>query len=154
MLVVTVTDTAAVHHTRGMTMKPTISAVFGAAVTVAVLVGCTTGTAEKVPTGADLKGTWDQTGFGYELGKAATWEDQTVVIEGAEGQGFGGFKEYLEGEGLKREIINGVVGVDGEILIVDEDGIFEGRLVDGKIVGRYAETGAEHGAINVELVRK
>ena len=136
-------------------MKPNISVVFGVALlTAALLVGCTSGTSEKVPTGADLKGTWDQTGFGYESGRAVTWEDQTVVIEAADGQGFGGFKEYLDGAESKREIFNGVVGLNGEILIVDEDGIFEGRLVDGKIRGQYAETGEDHGAINVELSRK
>jgi hypothetical protein len=125
------------------------------AITVGVLAGCATGTSAEVPTGEDLKGTWDQTGAGYEQGRPVTWEDQTLVIEEAKGQGFVGYKEYTrEGEGPQREILNGVIGIDGEIVIVDEDGIFEGVLVDGKIQGQYVETGEDHGAINVELTRK
>lgn len=136
-------------------MKSMISAAVGVAVTIGVLAGCATGTSEKVPTGGDLKGTWDQTGAGFEQGRYVTWQDQTLVIENAEGQGFSGFKEYTrDGEEPQKEIVNGVVGVDGEILIVDEDGIFDGRLVDGKILGQYVETGKDHGAINVELTRK
>lgn len=136
-------------------MKSLVSAALGVAITVGLLAGCATGTSEKVPTGQDLLGTWDQKGAGYEQGRYVTWEDQTLVVEEAEGQGFVGFKEYTrDGEEPQKEIVNGVVGVDGEILIVDEDGIFEGALVDGKILGQYVETGSDHGAINVELTRE
>lgn len=109
----------------------------------------------SVPTGADLRGTWTQNGAGYENGVPVTWENQTVVIDEADGQGFAGFKEYTrEGEPPQREIVNGVIGPDGNILIVDEDGRFEGRLVDGTLRGQYAEIGDDPGAINVELSRK
>lgn len=134
-------------------MKPMLTVAVGAVVTGCVLAGC--GTADKAPTGEDLKGTWAQTGEGYEMGRHVTWEDQTLVIEEAKGQGFVGFKEYTrDGEEPQKEVVNGVVGVDGGILIVDEDGVFEGSLVDGKILGQYVETGRDHGAVNVELTRK
>lgn len=136
-------------------MKPMISAAVGAAVTVIVLAGCATSTSATVPTGADLQGTWAQSGAGFERGRHVTWNDQTLVIEGADGPGFVGFKEYTrEGEEPQKEIVNGVVGVGGEIRIVDEDGFFEGRMVDGKILGQYVEIGDDHAAINVELTRK
>ena len=109
----------------------------------------------QVPKGEDLKGTWSQTGAGYENGRPVTWENQTVVIEMAYGQGFTGFKEYeWESEGMQREVVNGVIGVNGDVLIVDDDGTFEGRLVDGKLQGQYAEVGDDAAAINVELTRK
>lgn len=136
-------------------MKPMFFAAVCAA--VSVLAGCApdSNTTTKVPTGADLKGTWDQTGSGYERGRPVVWKDQTLVIEEAEGQGFGGFKEYhREGEEPQKEIVNGVVGFNGEIVMVDEDGFFEGRLVDGKILGQYVESGEDHGAINVVLSRE
>ena len=40
-----------------------------------------------------------------------------------------------------------------DILIVDEDGLFEGRLVDGRMQGQYAEIGDDATAINLELSR-
>ena len=133
----------------------TILAAVGAAVTVSVLAGCAGDTSADVPTGADLEGSWDQTGVGYEMGSPVTWTEQTLVIEEAEGQGFGGFKEYTpDGEEPQKEIVSGVVGVDGEIKMVDEDGFFEGRMVEGKILGLYVESGADNGAVNVELSRE
>ncbi|MBE35137.1 MAG: hypothetical protein CMI16_06235 [Opitutaceae bacterium] len=78
-----------------------------------------------------------------------------MVIEEASGQGFTGFKEYArEGEQPQMETVNGVIGVNGNILIVDDDGKFEGRLVDGKLQGQYAEVGDDAAAINVVLTRK
>jgi hypothetical protein len=127
-----------------------------AATAAAVLLtpGCAAGGTAEAPTGAELEGTWVQNGAGFEKGVPVTWNDQKVVIEKADGQGFTGYKEYTrEGEPPQREIINGVVGTDGRILITDEDGLFDGRLSDGKITGQYAETGDDAGAINVELVR-
>lgn len=38
--------------------------------------------------------------------------------------------------------------------MLDEDGFIEGRRIDGKSLGQYVESGADHGAINVELSRK
>jgi len=55
---------------------------------------------------------------------------------------------------MQREVVNGVIGVNGDVLIVDDDGTFEGRLVDGKLQGQYAEVGDDAAAINVELTRK
>ena len=74
----------------------------------------------------------------------------------SEGQGFGGFKEYHnEGEDPQKEIVNGAVGFDGDIRIVDEDGFFTGRLVDGKILGQYIEVKkGESQVLNVELARQ
>lgn len=139
-------------------MKPTIRttlAAVGAAAAIAAVAGCSSNPTATAPTGADLKGTWTQSGTGYENGVPVTWEGQTVVIEQAQGQGFTGFKEYTpEGGQPQKEVVNGVIGVDGAVLIVDEDGRFEGRLTDGKLQGQYAETSAEDAtAMNVEMTR-
>lgn len=134
-----------------------MSTILGAAVTAALVTiatGCQTDSADSVPTGAELIGTWAQNGVGYEQGEPATWVDQTVVIESADGQGFTGYKEYTpEGDVAKQEIVNGVIGADGEIIIADEDGFFRGRLDDEAIIGQYVEAGADHGAMNIELTR-
>ncbi len=139
-------------------MRRTISTAFaavGAAALVITLAACGSDSSVQVPTGEDLKGTWAQSGAGYERGAPVTWENQTVVIEEADGQGFAGYKEYTQkGEQPKKEDVNGVVGPDGNVLIVDEDGTFRGRLVDGKLTGQYAEVGEDAAAINVELARK
>lgn len=130
-------------------------AVLGVAVAVAATAGCSGSSATKIPTGAELKGTWSQSGSGYGMGVPDIWQDVTVVVTEADGQAFTGFKEHAErDQAPKKETVNGVVGVDGDILITDEDGIFRGRLVDGKIVGQYAEVGPDNAALNVELVRK
>lgn len=146
-------------------MKHTISPVVcvgAAAAIVAVAAGCgadTSTSSTTVPTGADLKGTWVQDGDGYERGERVTPENQmaraTVVIAEADGQGFTGYKEYTDpGEPPTKEMLYGVVGVDGDILITDEDGYFTGRLVDGKIRGQYAEIGNDPAALNMELSRQ
>lgn len=136
-------------------MMRTICTGLCAALAVGVLAGCATSTSTKVPTGADLKGTWAQTGTGYEKGSPVTWRDQTLVIEEAEGPGFTGFKEYTpDGGQPQKESVNGVVGADGDIRMADEDGSFLGRLVDGKILGQYVEVGDDAAAINVELTRR
>jgi len=101
-----------------------MSTILSAAVTAALVTiatGCQTDSADSVPTGAELIGTWAQNGVGYEQGEPATWVDQTVVIESADGQGFTGYKEYTsEGDVAQQEIVNGVIGADGEIIIADE----------------------------------
>ena len=136
-------------------MKRTILGAVGAAAVICVAVGCGPDTSARVPTGAELRGTWNQAGAGYENGEPVTWENQTVVIDEADGQGFAGFKEYTrEGEAPQKEVVNGVIGLNGDILIVDEDGRFDGRLIDGKIQGQYAEIGDDATAINLELSRK
>jgi hypothetical protein len=127
----------------------------GAATTIVAVAGCGAESSESVPTGADLTGTWIQSGAGYEQGAPVVWENQTLVIESADGQGFTGFKEYTrEGEQPQREAVNGVIGLDGNILIVDGDGRFDGRLTDGKLQGQYGESGADAAAINVEISRQ
>ena len=126
---------------------------------IAVASGCSADPSTKVPNGADLKGTWIQEGDGYERGIRVTPDNKgfeaTMVIAEADGQGFTGYKEHTDpGEKPQREILHGVVGLDGDILITDEDGQFTGKLVDGKIRGQYAETGRDAAAINVELSRQ
>lgn len=124
--------------------------------TVGAIAGCAADSAAKVPAAKDLIGEWAQTGAGYEEGAHVTWSNQMLVIEEAEGQAFVGFKEYTnEGEAPQKEVVNGAVGVDGDIRIADEDGFFAGRLVDGKILGQYVEvTKGESQVLNVELTRK
>jgi hypothetical protein len=137
-------------------MKLQIPTVFLALLAIGVVSGCGVEKSATVPAAKDLIGTWDQTGAGFEEGKPVTWKDQKLVVEKAEGQGFAGFKEYdNEGEDPRKELVNGAVGVDGDIRIVDEDGFFVGRLVDGKIRGQYVEVKkGESQVLNVELVRK
>lgn len=133
-------------------LRRTFTVVCAAAV-ILIVASCSS---VQVPTGEALKGTWIQTGAGYEKGRPVTWENQTVVIEKAKGQGFAGFKKYKrEGEQPQRESVNGVIGLNGDVLIVDEDGTFKGRFVGGKkLQGQYAEIGDDAAAINVELTRK
>ena len=133
-------------------MKLTIAALLIAA----AITACGAETVTKVPAAKDLIGIWSQNGAGYEEGKPVTWKDQTLVVEAAEGQAFVGFKEYEnEGEDPQKEIVNGAVWVDGDIRIVDEDGFFTGRLVDGKILGQYIEVKkGESQVLNVELARQ
>lgn len=142
-------------------MKPTISAFtcVSVAAVIAAASGCSTKPSTKVPTGADLKGTWIQAGDGYERGVRVTPENKgfeaTVVIADADGQGFTGYKEHTDpGEKPQKETLHGVIGLDGDILITDEDGFFTGKLVDGKIRGQYAETGKDAAAMNMELSRQ
>lgn len=143
-------------------MKHTVSTfacVGVASAIIAVASGCNAGSSTKVPTGADLKGTWTQSGDGYERGVRVTPENQgftaTVVIAEADGQGFTGYKEHTDpGEKPQKEVLHGVVGLDGDILITDEDGFFTGKLIDGKIRGQYAEIGKDAAAINLELSRQ
>lgn len=147
-------------------MKNTISALACAGAASAIIAlsgalsGCnSTAPSTKVPTGADLKGTWIQAGDGYERGARVTPENKgfeaTVVIAEADGQGFTGYKELADpGEMPRKETLHGVIGLDGDILITDEDGFFTGKFVDGKIRGQYAEIGKDAAAINVELSRQ
>jgi hypothetical protein len=137
-------------------MKLLISTALAALLTVGGLSGCSADTSAKVPAAKELVGTWAQKAAGYEEGEPVVWKDQTLVIEKSEGQGFGGFKDYHnEGEDPQKEIVNGAVGVDGDIRIVDEDGFFTGRLVDGKILGQYIEVKkGESQVLNVELARQ
>lgn len=136
-------------------MKLLVPTALAALLTAGALSGCAADTAAKVPAAEDLIGTWAQTGAGFEEGKPVTWKDQTLVVETAEGQGFTGFKEYdNEGEDPQKEIVNGAVGVNGDIRIADGDGVFVGRLVDGKILGQYFEVKqGESQVLNVELAR-
>jgi len=137
-------------------MKLLISTAVAALVTAGAVSGCQSDNSAKVPAAKDLIGTWAQTGAGYEEGKPVTWQDDKLVVETTEGQGFTGFKEYQnEGEDPQKEIVNGAVGINGDIRIVDEDGFFVGRLVDGKILGQYVEIAkGESQVLNVELVRQ
>ena len=139
-------------------MRPKRAAALTAAAAAAFLMiaaGCTTDAPSSAPTGAELIGTWEQSGAGFERGTSVAWVDQVVVIESADGQGFAGFKEYTPvGEAPQKETVNGVIATNGDILITDEDGVFRGRLEDGTIIGQYAETGDDAAAINVELIRQ
>lgn len=130
----------------------TVVAVFGA---MAGAAGCGADNSTRVPAADDLRGAWTQSGVGYEQGQRVTWDNQKVVIEAVDGQSFTGFKEYTrEGEATQKEIINGVIGFDGDIMMTDEDGFFEGRLIDGKVKGHYAEVGDDAAAIIVELSKQ
>jgi hypothetical protein len=121
---------------------------------LALTIWLTSCSSVRVPAGADLKGTWAQTGTGFEGGRPVKWV-QTVVIEKSDGQGFAGFKRYSQHGGpVQKEPINGVIGLDGHILFVDDDGTFQGRLIKGKLQGQYAEVGKDPAAVNLTLQRK
>jgi hypothetical protein len=121
---------------------------------IALVISLASCASMQVPTGDDLKGTWAQTGGGFERGRSVKWS-QTVVIEKADGQGFAGFKKYSQNGGpTQQEAINGVVGVDGHVLFVDDDGMFQGRFINGMIMGQYAEVGKDATAVNLVLKRQ
>lgn len=126
-----------------------------AAASITIAAGCG-GDSAQVPTGADMKGKWAQAGTGFEKGAPITWDTRdAVVIDKAEGQSFGGYKQYTPPGGTpQRETVNGVIAPDGDILITDEDGFFEGTYADGVITGQYAETGADNAALNVTLTKQ
>jgi hypothetical protein len=121
---------------------------------VALVISLASCASLQVPAGENLKGTWAQTGAGFERGRPVNWV-QTVVIEKADGQGFAGFKKYSQDGGpVQQEVINGVIGVDGHVLFVDDDGMFQGRLINGRIMGQYAEVGKDATAVNLVLTRQ
>jgi hypothetical protein len=120
---------------------------------ITLMISLTSCSSVPVPAGADLQGTWAQTGAGFERGRSVNWA-QKVVIDKADGQGFAGFKQYSQDGGpTHRESINGVIGLDGHILFVDDDGTFQGRLFKGKLQGQYAEVGKDPAAVNLTLQR-
>ena len=84
-------------------MNALIRSTLVAAVAVVAAAGCAKETSTAIPTGTDLKGTWAQNGFGYEMGKPVTWKDQTLVIEKAEVPGSPASGEYnREGSGPQK----------------------------------------------------
>ena len=127
-----------------------------ALLTVGAVSGCTAENSAKTPAAKDLIGTWSVTTAGFEAGKHEGAKSQWVV-EAAEGQAFVGFKEYQDpGEDPQKEVLNGAVGVDGDIRIADSDGFFTGRMTDGKILGQYIEAkdAADSAVLNVEMSRQ
>lgn len=127
-----------------------------ALLTIGAVSGCAADTSAKIPAAKDLIGTWSVTQAGFEAGKYESGNSQWVV-EAAEGQAFVGFKEYQDpGEDPQKEVLNGAIGVDGDIRIADSDGFFAGRMKDGKIIGQYIEAkdAADSTVLNVELSRK
>jgi len=56
---------------------------------------------------------------------------RAIQLDKSDGQGLAGFKDYTRKGKQQKEAVNGVIGLDGNVLIVDEDGTFQGRLVDG-----------------------
>ncbi len=133
----------------------TALAVTCAAALITVAAGCGSSSSAEVPTGADMKGTWTSTGSGYEDGKAVTWQSSTIIIDKAVGQAFSGNQKYTASRGVVlREPIQGVIAPDGDILIIEEDGFYEGTLENGVFTGQYAEMGDEPTAVNVTMTKK
>jgi hypothetical protein len=133
----------------------TALAVTCAAALITVAAGCGSSSSAEVPTGADMKGTWTSTGSGYENGKAVTWQSSTIIIDKAVGQAFSGNEKYTASGGVVfKEPIQGVIAPDGDILIVEEDGFYEGTLENGVFTGQDAEIGDEPTAMNVTLTKK
>lgn len=133
----------------------TALAVTCAAALITVAAGCGSSSSAEVPTGADMKGTWTSTGSGYENGKAVTWQSSTIIIDKAVGQAFSGNEKYTASGGVVfKEPIQGVIAPDGDILIIEEDGFYEGTLENGVFTGQYAEIGDEPTAMNVTMTKK
>ena len=122
---------------------------------LSTVVGCGSSPAE-IPAGEDLKGTWDQTGAGFEGGVPSIWEDQILVITTAVDQGFAGYKEYTKGDGKTvQETINSVISPTGVILITDRNGYFWGTLPNGVISGQDAGAVEDDStAMNMVLTRQ
>lgn len=132
------------------------TAALAALLTVGAVSGCAADNSAKIPAAKDLIGTWSVTTAGFEAGKHEGSQSQWVV-EAAEGQAFVGFKEYQDpGEDPQKEVLNGAVGVDGDIRIADSDGFFTGRMTDGKILGQYIEAkdAADSAVLNIEMSRQ
>lgn len=133
----------------------TALAVTCAAALITVAAGCGSSSSAEVPTGADMKGTWTSTGSGYQDGKVETWVRGTIIIDKAVGQAFSGNEKYTASGGVVvSETIQGVIAPDGDILIVEEDGFYEGTLENGVFTGQYAEMGDEPTAANVTMTKK
>ena len=129
-------------------------AALGAAATMAVAAGCGSDSG-SVPTGEDMKGAYTSAGTGYEQGKALSWTGATMVIDMANGQAFAGTKSYVDGEGNKQSYaVNGVIDAEGDILITEPDGFFEGTYADGVITGQYAEVGDTAQAVNATFTKR
>jgi len=59
-------------------------------------------------------------GVGYERGVRVTSENQTMVIEAAEGQTFTRFKDYTrDGEQPQQEVVNGSFGDDAAAINIE-----------------------------------
>jgi len=103
-----------------------------------------------------MKGSWAQAGSGFEKRAPITWNDRdAMVIDKADGRAFSGYQQYTPPGGTpQREVVNGVIAPDGDILVTDEDGFFEGTYSDGMITRQYAETGADNSAVNVTFTKK
>ncbi len=133
----------------------TALAVTCAAALITVAAGCGSSSSAEVPTGADMKGTWTSMYSGYAVGKAVTWPPSTIIIDKAVGQAFSGNEKYTTSGGVVfREPTQGVIAPDGDILIIQEDGFYEGTLENGVFTGQYAEIGDEPVAMNVTLTKK
>ena len=140
------------------TLLASVAALAAAAsITIAAGCGSSSDTAE-VPTGADMKGTWVQTATGYDNGKLDSWKGDAagnIVFDKASGQSFTGYKTYTPPEGgAVKETMQGVIAPDGDILITDQDGFYEGTLENGTFTGQYAESGSDATALNVTWTKK
>lgn len=139
------------------TLLTTVAAL-AAAASITIAAGCGSSDSASVPTGADMKGTWVQAATGYDNGKLNSWKGDAagnIVFDKADGQSFAGYKTYTPPEGgAVKETMQGVIAPDGEILITDGDGFYEGTLANGTFTGQYAESGADATAMNVTWTKK
>jgi hypothetical protein len=133
-------------------------AALAAAASITIAAGCGSSDSASVPTGADMKGTWVQTATGYDNGELDSWKGDAagnIVIDKASGQSFTGYKTYTPPEGGPvKETMQGVIAPDGDILITDQDGFYEGTLENGTFTAQYAETGDDATAENVTWTKK
>lgn len=133
-------------------------AALAAAASITIAAGCGSSDSASVPTGADMKGTWVQTATGYDNGELDSWKGAAagnIVFDKASGQSFTGYKTYTPPEGGPvKETMQGVIAPDGDILITDQDGFYEGTLENGTFTALYAETGDDATARNVTWTKK
>lgn len=122
-------------------------------VVAVALTGCSS---SPSTTGSDLVGTWTGTNAGYE-GPETVYVKQsvTLVVQEANGQAFFGFKEWTDEEGnLADELMKGAVTEDGQITIVDSDGLIEGVVSGSTLTGTYVEMGEDGAVLEVELTKQ
>ena len=139
------------------TLRTSIVAL-AAAASITLAAGCGSSDSAEVPTGADMKGTWVQTATGYDNGTLSSWTSNPagdIVFDEASGQSFAGYKTYDPPEGPPvKEAMQGVIAPDGDILITDQDGFYEGTIENGTFTGQYAEMGDDSAAMNVTWTKK
>lgn len=139
----------------GALRRSTISCgALSVALAAALLSACSSGSSPSVEA-EQLVGTWVGTNAGYEGGDTFVSQDVQVVITEVSGNAFVGAKEWTDAQGVTgTDVVKGVVGPDGRVIIVDSDGIIEGTVSGSELIGVYTEVGEESTAFSVTMTKQ